>query len=134
MPRRSTGPRLWWRKERRKSRKLVAQGTWLVIDGNEHHATGCFAGEDREAQEFLAKYINSKYAPDRRLRDIEDIDIADVLSVYDEDCRERQANKAKFDERMVRLTKWWGGKMLSFVTGATCREYAQSRGSNGGAR
>ena len=79
------------------------QGTWIVIDDGQHHATGCFAGEDRKAQEFLAAYIAEKYSPERRLKDIESIDVADVLSVYDEDCRERQANKAKFDERLARL-------------------------------
>lgn len=134
MPRQGRGPRLWWRKERRSGRKLLAQGTWIVIDGGKHHATGCFAGETRKAQEFLASYIAEKYSPDRRLKDIEFIDVADVLSVYDEDCRERQANKPKFDERMVRLTKWWGGKMLSDVNGANCRAYTKSRGSNGGSR
>jgi integrase len=82
----------------------------------------------------LANYIADKYAPDRRLQDIEDIDVADVLSLYDEDCRERQANKAKLDERLVRLTKWWGGKMLSEVTGAACRAYTKSRNGQGGAR
>mgnify|MGYP001415240227 CR=1 FL=1 len=134
MPRQSRGPRLWWRKERRKGSKVIARGAWIISDGGQHHATGCFVGEDREAQEFLAAYIAEKYSPERRLKDIESIDIADVLSVFDEDCRERQANKAKFDERMLRLAKWWGGKMLSDVNGASCRAYAKSRGSNGGSR
>jgi integrase len=65
---------------------------------------------------------------------IESIDIADMLSVYDEDCRERQANKAKFDERITRLVKWWGGRALSEINGASCRAYVKSRGNNGGAR
>src|SRR3954452_7721954 len=134
MPRRSKGPRLWWRKERRKGRKIIAQGTWLGIHGIQHHATGCFVGEDRKAQEFLAAYIAEKYSPDRRLKDIESIDVADVLSVYDEDCRGRQANKPKFDERLARLAKWWGGKMLSDVNGVNCRAYTKHRGNDGGSR
>jgi hypothetical protein len=134
MPRQSRGPRLWWRKERRKNRKSIAQGTWIVIDGGRHYATGCFAGENRKAQEFLAAYIAEKYSPERRLKDIESIDVADVLSVYDEDCRERQANKPKFDERLVRLVKWWSGKMLSEVNGANCRAYTKHRGNAGGSR
>jgi integrase len=134
MPRQSRGPRLWWRKERRKGRKVIARGTWLVIDSGQHHPTSCYAGEDREAQEFLAAYIAEKYSPERRLKDIESIDVADVLSVYDEDCRERQANKPKFDERLVRLVKWWGGKMLSAVNGVNCRAYTKFRGNNGGSR
>jgi integrase len=134
MPRQSRGPRLWWRKERRKGRKVIARGTWLVIDGGQHNPTGCFAGEDRKAQEFLAAYIAEKYSPERRLKDIESIDVADVLSVYDEDCRERQANKPKFDERLARLAKWWGGKMLSDVNGVNCRAYTKHRGNDGGSR
>jgi hypothetical protein len=134
MPRQSRGPRLWWRKERRNGRKVIARGTWLVIDGGQHNPTGCFAGEDRKAQEFLAAYIAEKYSPERRLKDIEAIDVADVLSVYDEDCRGRQANKGKFDERLARLARWWGGKMLSDVTGVNCRAYTKFRGNNGGSR
>lgn len=82
--------------------RIVARGTWLIIDGRQHIPTGCFAGEDRQAQERLAAYIAEKYAPLRRLKDIEEIDVADVPSVYYEDRRETQANKAKFDERIAR--------------------------------
>lgn len=66
--------------------------------------------------------------------------LSDVLSIYDADCRERQANKRTFDERMLRLNDWWGSKRLSEVTGATCRAYVESRkafspkGGTGGAR
>jgi hypothetical protein len=93
MPRRSTGPHLWLRKERRTKGKLVARATWLIIDNGKHIATGCDAGQAREAQGRLAEYIADKYCADRRFRDIEDIDIADVLALYDEDCRDRQANR-----------------------------------------
>jgi len=62
---------------------------WIIIDGRQHIPTGCFAGEDGEAQEQLAAYIAEKYAPVRRLKDIEDIDIADVLSIYYEDPTRR---------------------------------------------
>jgi integrase len=134
MPRRSKGPRLWWRKDRRKNGRVIAKGTWFIIDGKRQHATGCFAGEDRAAQECLAKYIADKYQPERRLRDIESIDIADVLSLYIDDRRDRQANKAKFDERMVRLAKWWGGKLLCDVNGSSCRAYTRFRGNDGGSR
>jgi hypothetical protein len=122
MPRQSRGPRLWWRKERRCGRKIIAKGTWILIDSGQHHVTGCFDRKDRQAaDEFLAAHIAAKYSPDRRLKDIESIDVADVLSVYDEDCREPQANKVKFDERMGWLVRWWGGKILSAVNGVNCR-------------
>src|SRR4051812_11506777 len=100
MPRPKQPPRLWLRPARRGKNRTKARPVWIVLDGGRHVATGCFAGEDREAQEFLAAYIAEKYRPERRLKDIESIDVADVLSVYDEDCRERQINKVKFDERL----------------------------------
>ena len=40
----------------------------------------------------------------------------------------------KFDERLSRLVRWWGGKMLCQVSGVTCRAYAKHRGSAGGSR
>ena len=134
MPRRKQPPRLWLRPARKGSGGTRARAVWVVLDGGRHVATGCVAGEDQKAQEFLAAYINEKYSPERRVRDIESIDVADVLSVYDEDCRARQANKVKFDERLLRLVQYWGGKMLSEVTGVNCRAYTKFRGSNGGAR
>jgi hypothetical protein len=134
MSRRSKGPHLWLRSERKNNGKLVSRANWIIIDGGKHIATGCSAGENTKAQQCLASYILDKYRPNRRLRDIDRIDVAEVLTIYDEDCRERQKNKPKFDERLVRLTKWWGGKTLASVTGETCRAYVKFRGSNGGAR
>ena len=134
MPRRSKGPHLWLRKERKKNGKLVARASWIIIDGGKHIATGCSARENTEAQECLGRYIIDKHRPNRRRRDIDEIDIADVLAIYDEDCGERQKNKPKYDERLIRLTKWWGGKTLASVTGESCRDYVKFRRSNGGSR
>ncbi|MEY9740882.1 integrase [Bradyrhizobium japonicum] len=134
MPRRGRGPYLYWRNERRKGGKAIARATWIIIDGSKHIATGCFAGENSKAQECLARYITEKYSPVRRERLIETIDVADVLNVYYDDTRTRQANQSKLDERILRLASWWGGKTLADVNGESCRAYAAWRGSNGGAR
>jgi hypothetical protein len=134
MSRRAKGAHLWFRRERRKDGKLVSRGTWLIMDAGKHHATGCDAGEATLAEKRLAEHIAAKHQPRRQVADIEQIDVADVLSIYDDDKRDGQANKAKFDERMLRLTKWWGGKMLSEVGPRACRGYVRSRGSPGGAR
>jgi hypothetical protein len=85
MPRRSKGIRLWLRPGQRDARgKHVRVSTWLIIDGDKRVATGRAASEIREAQVKLSEYIASKYQPKRRERDVEDIDIADVLSIYAE--------------------------------------------------
>jgi hypothetical protein len=135
MPRRKQPPRLYLRRARRnKHGKLRASAVWIILDGGKHIATGCVKGEDRAAQQALSAYIAAKYKPARKERDIEAVDVADVLSIYDDDTRDRQVNKAKFDERLRRLNDFWGGRMLSEVTGETCRAYVSTRGNDGGAR
>ena len=133
MPRRKKGIRLWLRPKRR-DRTGVRNATWIILDGEKHIATGCAADEIAAAEAKLADYVAAKYQPTRKARDIEEIDVADVLAIYYEDCRERQADFAKFKGRLERLNEFWGGMKLAEVTGQSCRKYAASRGNRGGAR
>ena len=134
MPRRSKGARLWLRPARRKSGRLVASAVWIIVDGDRHVATGCLKDQAGEAEQRLAAYIADKYRPSRHARDIDEIDIADALSVYLEDCGPRVADRPKLERAIGRLNDYWGGKMLSEVTAAECRAYARSRGKTGGTR
>jgi integrase len=133
MPRRKKSARLWLRPERCDS-DGVHRATWIILDGDKHVATGCAEGEVAGAEEKLAAYIAAKYQPIRKERDIEQIALADVLSIYDEDRGSRQADRTQFDGRLQRLNDFWGNKKLSEVTGATCRAYIKACGSIGGAR
>lgn len=134
MPRRKKGTRLWLRRARRDKDGHLRRATWIILDGDRHIPTGCTATEVAAAEEKLAAYIALRYQPNRKERDIELIDIADVLSVYDADCGGRQANRKQFDARLERLNDFWGARKLAEVTGETCRQYARVRGSVGGAR
>lgn len=134
MPRRSKGARLWLRPARRERGRTVANAIWIIVDGNKHVATGCLKEQVSEAERRLAAYIADKYRPSRQARDIDRIDIADVLSVYLEDCGPRMVDQPKLERCIGRLNDYWGGKMLSEVTAAECRTYAQSRGKTGGTR
>ena len=135
MPRRSKGARLWLRPGRRdKAGKITRRAIWLILDGGKHIATGCAAGEAERAEQILATYIAEKYRPDRRGRDLDAIDVADVLSVYVDDCAHRHANQQRFRARIARLNEFWGGMTLAGVTGGSCRRYAKHRGNPGGAR
>lgn len=126
MSRQKQPPRLYLRPARRnKQGKLLAKAVWIILDGGKHIATGCVKGEDRTAQQVLSAYITGKHEPARKERDIEAIEVADVLSIYDDDTRNRQINIKKFDERLKRLNDFWGGRMLSDVSGETCREYVR---------
>ena len=98
MPRISKGPRLYKRKTKRKNGRLIANAVWTIRDGEREVATGIFAGEaerkpPKTAEDALAKYITSKYQPSHRTRDIEDIDIADVLASRETADRHRHTNK-----------------------------------------
>ena len=134
MPRASKGARLWLRPARRRGGRIVARAVWIIRDGNRHIATGCFENQAREAEKRLAAYITEKYSPTRHARDIDRIDLADVLSIYLEDCGPRMADQPKLERCIGRLNEYWGDKMLSQVTAAECRAYVKARGKIGGAR
>ena len=78
--------------------------------------------------------LPSKYTPARRERDIAEIPVADVINVYLADVAPNQARPEKAAERCGQLLEFFGERRLNEVTGATCRAYAERRGSNGGAR
>lgn len=109
MPPRSKGARLWLRPQRvSANRKLISRASWIILDGGRHIATGCAASEIADAEGRLSVYIAAKYLPKRKERDIEEIDIADVLSIYLDDCGDLQATRSKLEERIGRLNAFWG--------------------------
>jgi integrase len=139
MPRPSKGARLFKRRARYKGRKLVAQSVWIIKDGGKHIATGCVAGPaetkpPREAEQALSDYIAKKYQPERRRRDIEEIDCADVLSIYLADAGEAGNEFDDLNARISRLNEFWGGKVLATVNSHQCDEYVKHRGNRGGSR
>jgi integrase len=135
MPILRKGARLWLRPARRdKAGRIIAKAVYIILDDGKHHPTGCFTGEAERAERKLAEYIGSKYQATRKERELENIAVADVLSIYVDDCGPRQRNRKKFDERIGRLNDFWGGKRLSDVNGESCRAYVLERGNSGGAR
>ena len=108
----------------------------------------CAADEMAAAEEKLRDYIATKYTPKRRVRHIDDIPIADVLSIYldaqldklrsrfnvDSESDEAVPAIRKFKKRIGRLNDWWGAKMLGDVNGEACRSYTRRRRKKGGAR
>jgi|SRR5450755_935426 len=139
MPRISKGPRLYKRKTKRKNGRLIANAVWTIRDGEREVATGIFAGEaerkpPKAAEDALARYITSKYQPPRRTRDIEDIDIADVLAIYHAhregaylERKARQVDIKEFADRIGRLNDFFGGMMLVEVNAHSCAKYVKAR-------
>ena len=121
MPHQSKGARLWLRPARRKGGRLIASAVWIIIDGKKHIATGCLKHQAGQAEKRLASYIAEKYRPSRLVKDIDQIDLADALSIYLDDCGSRIADQLKLERTIGRLNDYWGGKMLSQVSAAECR-------------
>src|SRR5690242_19679584 len=135
MPRASKGARLYKRKARYAGGRVVHQAVWIIKDGDRHIATGCIAGPSEakpppDAEQALANYIARKYQPKRRRQDIEDIDCADVLSIYLTDIGE-PADQFEIEARIERLNEFWGGKKLSEVNAQTCAAYTKHRDNRG---
>jgi integrase len=134
MPRRSKGPRLW-RRPARKGKSAV----WVIKDSGRQYATGCIARPSetqppKAAEQALAEYIAGKYDATRRHRDIEEIDVADVLAIYYGDKIDQHGSLNDFGARIGRLNSFFGGHALSWVSSATCQEYARQRNSQSSAR
>ena len=139
MPRLGKGPRLWKRPARRQGGRTVAAPVWIIKDSGRHISTGCVASPTetkppREAEQALSEYIAKKYRPERRRRDIDDIDCADVLSIYLADIGEAGNEFDDLDARIGRLNEFWGGKVLSNVSAHDCGNYVKHRGNRGGSR
>ena len=74
-----------------------------------------------------------KYQPSAVRRDIEDIDCADVLSIYLNDVGE-PGDQFEIEARIDRLNDFWGGKKLSAVNAQAYAAFVKHRGKQGGAR
>lgn len=132
MPAINKGPRLYWKKPRRDTRRRGnwRPGTWVIRDKQRIISTGCAEHEIEQAEQKLATYIASKHIPTRKIRLIEHVQIADVLSVYFDDKK----IITKGLGRLRRLAEFWGKMTLDQVTGETCRMYTNHRGNAAGSR
>jgi integrase len=129
MPNQAKGPRLYLKGKGDTAR-------WIIRDGERRIATGCRAGVREEAELKLAAYIDSKHTPERKVRRSELIDLTDVLKIYAADVVSKLSGAPlkRASGRLMRLIRFFGGKMLSQMSGDLCRAYRDSRGTEGGAR
>ena len=130
MPRRSKGARLWLRQ--RRGRKSV----WIIRDGRDQKGTGCLAHDIVGAERALATYLAAKHVRSSRrgTRDPAQIPIADVLTIYLTDIVPRHSRPSDTRGRIKALDSFFGDRMLSYVSGETCRAYAAQRTSDAAAR
>lgn len=101
---------------------------WTILDGETEIFTGCGAGDERGAQEELARYLAARFRAGASKRDPARIQIPDVLSLYMRDVAPRTAAPKLIGYHAVPLLGFFGGKSLADINGALCRAYAGDRG------
>jgi integrase len=106
--------------------------TWLILDRGEQISTHCGESDLQGAQQAHAQYLNDKWTPDSK-RAAEHVEIADVIAVYARDIAPDHARPKQTADRAKELLKFFGGKRLSAVNGALCRQYVKQRGSRAAA-
>lgn len=121
MPRRSSGPRLWFDKDRE---------TWTIIDGRSRHRTGCSATEAGRAEGALRDYIEKKYQPTVSEAPL----ISDILVTYADEHIKHAISGKHIQYDLRNLAKWWGAKNVTEVSAATCRTYVAYRKAGVSAR
>src|SRR5258708_3508760 len=100
MPRKSSGPHLWWDETRE---------SWTIIDGRKRSRTGFGAGETAGAEEALGHYIASKHT----IGDSPNPLLSDVLSAYSEEKLAGKPSESHILYDIGHLTRWWGTKCVS---------------------
>jgi len=136
MPYRSKGPRLYLRRARRDKEGEHA-AIWIIRDGTNQQSTGYTAHDIAGAERALAKYLASKHARAAKQagnRDPDQIPIADVLTLYLTDVVPGHSRPNETKGRIMALDRFFGDRMLSYVTGETCRAYAAQRSTDAAAR
>ena len=138
MPARSKGPRLYLRNARRnKAGRVTHPPIWIIRDGSYQQSTQCVADDVDGAERALAQYLASKHARAARQagnRDPDQIPVADVLMIYLRDVVPKHSRPDETRGRIKALEPFFGDKMLSYVSGESCRAYAAQRSTDAAAR
>jgi len=126
MPQKRKPPRLYLRSDG--GRKV-----WIIRDGETNIRTGCIEAEAEAAGRKLQEYLAAKFEPERGGRASE-ITVADVLIVYHDEKADETSRPKETKARIERLNDFFGDMMVGEVRGKVCREFADERGTDSGAR
>jgi integrase len=128
MPKRTKGPRLYFRPGRPEKRTT---DVWVIRDGKAEVSTGC--GPDRfdDAEQALAEYIAAKWAPPEqpaeRPGDPAGVFVAEVIALYSKEKAPKVADPVSAGARLNALLEWWGEMTLADVRRSNCEAYVAHR-------
>jgi integrase len=140
MSRRKLGARLWLQPAYARRDGHVEPAVWCILDGRRKQSTGysladCREAADERLQEALRQYLGERTQPSREGdRHPSKVYVADVVAIYSADRAPETMRPKETAGRLTRLLRWWNGKTLAEVNGATCRAYAKYRGSTAARR
>ena len=121
MPRRSSGAKLWWDRNRE---------TWTIIDGRFRRRTGFGAADIKQAERALRDYIEGKHKPAEGPNPL----LADVLAAYAEEHIAHVVSGKHILYDIGHLNRWWGTKKVSEIGAASIRQYIAHRNAGASAR
>src|SRR4051812_49331400 len=102
MPRRSSGPKLWFDNARQ---------TWTIADGRARHRTGCGPADLKQAKDKLREYIEKQHKPADGPNPL----LADVLAAYAEEHIAHAVSGKHILYDIGHLNKWWGTKKVAEI-------------------
>lgn len=121
MPQRSKGARLYLRE--RKGRPPA----YYIRDGSKEIGTGCGVDDVAGANKALADYLARTFRPNTRERELDRINVAEVLTLYARDLPEDSPSRKTIGYHIKALLPYWGSKTLADIKGSTCRAYVMQR-------
>lgn len=132
MPQKRKPPRLYLRTDTDK-RSGRTSTTWVIRDGTANVRTGCAEAEVVEAEAKFRNYLAEKFQPQRDSRAAV-ATIGDVLLVYLDEKSKTTSKPRETEARIARLNEFFGHRLVADIRGKLCRDYADARGTEAGAR
>ncbi|QPF86978.1 site-specific integrase [Bradyrhizobium genosp. L] len=114
MPRRSSGPKLWFDRKR---------DTFTIVDGRSRHRTGFGPTEIGGAEGALREYIEKKHEPAKSPTPF----LADIIATYAEEHVKHLVSGKHIAYDLRNLAKWWGTKRISDISSSSCKAYIAHR-------
>jgi integrase len=124
MPRKKEPAHLWLRPD---------TGYWFIKDDGKRIATGCPESDVAGAEAKFHAHIGKRYKPVSG-RGAAEIDISEILIVYNNEKADSTSRPKETKAAIDRLNDFWGDLKVNEVRGKTCREFADERGTDSGAR
>lgn len=132
MPQKRKPPRLYLRTDTDKRTGRTSE-TWVIRDGSANVRTGCLEHQTGEAEGKLREYLAEKFQP-KRNGAATITKVGDVLMVYLDEKAPKTHKPRETNARIQRLNTFFGSRPVADIRGKLCRDYADDRGTEAGAR